>query len=82
MKNIKNRIFSEARQIFEKSETIQQWNQSSLHPETAKERICRQRRSYALHDEICVEGKTYPLSYLFAINAPQTAYEKLLNFLY
>ena len=82
MKNIKNRTFSEVRQALKNETMRQKRNQMPPHPDAAKEKICRQRHNFAMLDEICINGKAYPLLHMFAINAPQTAYEKLLNFLH
>lgn len=82
MKNIKNRAFSEANLALENAEGKQKREQILLHPEAIEARIFRQRHNFAMFDEICVEGKTYPLLHMFSINAPQTAYEKLLSFLH
>lgn len=82
MKNIINKTFSKTILPFENEKMGQQWNQIPPHPDAAEEKICRQRHNFAMFDEICVEGKTYPLLHMFSINAPQTAYEKLLSFLH
>ena len=82
LKHIRNKTFSEAIQAFENKKSKQSRKRVSLHPEIAEAMIYRQQHSKILFDEICVNGKTYPLLHMFAINAPQTAYEKLLDFLH
>ncbi len=82
LKHIRNKTFNKAIRDFENKKSKQSRKRVSLHPEIAEAMIYRQQHSKILFDEICVNGKIYPLLHMFAINAPQTAYEKLLDFLH